>query len=186
MNQVRKAASCAITGPRPFRFKFKYNESAEEYAALKKIKNQLFQLYHQGARSFYTGGALGVDMRRPEWLLSLQKEGYADIHLITAIPFNMTLPVPFSQRDRYDHSLCTKTLLPTIYVWMGNWGRGMLREENNQLRPQGAVSVGFPNAGGIWEARKWVSKDLVQIWPESWQIQYEPLHICLKIWYHNA
>lgn len=80
--------SCAITGPRPSRFKFKYNESAKECVALKsRIKNQLIQLYRQGIRNFYAGGALGVDMWCSELLLSLQKEGYADIHLITAIPF---------------------------------------------------------------------------------------------------
>ena len=53
MNQVRKAASCAITGPRPFRFKFKYNESAEEYAALKKDQKSIVST---------------ISSRRPEFL----------------------------------------------------------------------------------------------------------------------
>ena len=53
----------------------------------KQDQNQLIQLYHQGIRNFYVGGALGADMWFSELLLSLQKEGCADIHLITAIPF---------------------------------------------------------------------------------------------------
>ncbi len=54
--------SCAITGHRPVRFKWKYKENDPRCKRLKrKIQEQLIQLYEQGVRRFYVGGALGVD-----------------------------------------------------------------------------------------------------------------------------
>jgi len=81
--------SCAITGYRPTRFKFKYQE---DYSLCKKIKRslaeQLKRAYQDGARTFFVGGALGVDMWAGELLAEMKdKPEYADIRLICAIPF---------------------------------------------------------------------------------------------------
>ena len=82
--------SCAITGHRPTRFKFKYNEN---HALCKKIKNsilEVFRILHDknGVTRYYVGGALGVDIWAAEILLSLRKQpGYGDIKLIVAMPF---------------------------------------------------------------------------------------------------
>ena len=80
--------SCAITGHRPTRFKFKYNEN---YAGCKRLKKRLHDqfilLYEQGARRFLVGGALGVDMWSGEILLKLKEQPeYRDIELVIALP----------------------------------------------------------------------------------------------------
>ena len=54
--------SCAVTGPKPTRFKFGYKE---DYSLCKKIKKAMLEqfkrLYHEkGVRRFYIGGAMGV------------------------------------------------------------------------------------------------------------------------------
>lgn len=55
--------SCAIIGHRPTRFKFGYKENMSDCKRLKKrLHDQFLLLYEQGVRSFYVGGALGVDM----------------------------------------------------------------------------------------------------------------------------
>ncbi len=81
--------SCAITGHRPSRFKWKYKENNTGCKRLKKrLHDQFALLYEQGARTFYTGGALGVDMWAAEILLRLKEQPeYSEIHLIVAIPY---------------------------------------------------------------------------------------------------
>lgn len=55
--------SCAITGHRPVRFKWKYQENDTRCKRLKRrMQEQFTLLYEQGVRRFYVGGALGVDM----------------------------------------------------------------------------------------------------------------------------
>lgn len=80
--------SCAITGHRPTRFKFKYNENYSGCKRLKKrLHDQFILLYEQGVRRFLVGGALGVDMWSGEILLDLQKQPeYGDIELIIVLP----------------------------------------------------------------------------------------------------
>jgi len=52
MNMV----SCAITGYRPSRFKWKYNENDNGCKQLKeRLREQLAALYDQGVRRFYIG-----------------------------------------------------------------------------------------------------------------------------------
>lgn len=81
--------SCGITGHRPARFKFKYQE---KFSLCKKIKKRLSEqfelLYQKGVRRFYVGGALSVDMWAGEILLRLkERPEYSDIELIIALPF---------------------------------------------------------------------------------------------------
>lgn len=80
--------TCAVTGHRPTRFKFKYNEN---YAGCKRLKKRLHDqfvlLYEQGVRRFLVGGALGVDMWSGEILLELKKQPkYSDIELVIVLP----------------------------------------------------------------------------------------------------
>ena len=81
--------TCAITGHRPTRFKFKYNEN---YAGCKRLKKRLHDqfilLYEQGVSRFLVGGALGVDMWSGEILLRLKEQPeYSEIELMIALPF---------------------------------------------------------------------------------------------------
>lgn len=80
--------SCAITGHRPTRFKFKYNENYSGCKRLKKrLHDQFILLYEQGVRRFLVGGALGVDMWSGEILLELKKQPeYSDIELVIVLP----------------------------------------------------------------------------------------------------
>ena len=81
--------SCAITGHRPSRFKWKYNENNNGCKRLKKrLYTQLGLLYEQGVRNFWLGGSLGVDLWAGEELLRLKKQsGYQDLRLHLALPF---------------------------------------------------------------------------------------------------
>lgn len=54
--------ACAVTGHRPTRFKWKYNENNNGCKRLKKrMHDQFIVLYEKGVRRFLVGGALGVD-----------------------------------------------------------------------------------------------------------------------------
>ena len=81
--------TCAITGHRPTRFKWKYNENNNGCKRLKRrLKEQFTQLYEQGVRKYYIGGALGVDLWSGELLLELKEQPeYSDIELVLALPF---------------------------------------------------------------------------------------------------
>lgn len=81
--------SCAITGHRPTRFKFKYDEKNNGCKRLKKrIRDQFILLYEQDVRQFWIGGALGVDLWAGEILLRLKEQPeYSEIQLMIAIPF---------------------------------------------------------------------------------------------------
>ena len=81
--------SCAVTGHRPTRFKFKYQENNAGCKRLKKrLHDQFVLLYEQGVRRFYVGGALGVDLWSGEILLRLkEQEEYSEIELIVALPY---------------------------------------------------------------------------------------------------
>lgn len=81
--------TCAITGHRPTRFRFKYNENNNGCKRIKKrLRDQLALLYEQGVRAFWVGGALGVDLWAGEILLRLKEQPeYSEIQLHIALPF---------------------------------------------------------------------------------------------------
>ncbi len=81
--------SCAITGHRPMRFKWKYKENDPRCKRLKRRMQEQFTLmYEQGVRRFHVGGALGVDQWAGEILLRLKEQPeYGDIELVVALPF---------------------------------------------------------------------------------------------------
>ncbi len=80
---------CAVTGHRPTRFRFKYDENNNGCKRIKKrIRDQLMLLYEQGFRQFWVGGALGTDMWAGEILLRLKEQpDYNEIQLMIALPF---------------------------------------------------------------------------------------------------
>ena len=80
--------TCAITGHRPTRFAFKYQETDSRCKRLKnRLREQFIFLYTQGVRRFLVGGALGVDQWSGETLLKLQLEQeYHNLELVVAIP----------------------------------------------------------------------------------------------------
>ena len=82
--------SCAITGHRPTRFKFKYCEDNNGCVQLKKrLKKQIIRLYEMGVHHFWVGGALGVDMWAAEILILLKTQPeYSDISFTLALPFD--------------------------------------------------------------------------------------------------
>ena len=86
---IMELKSCAITGHRPTRFKWKYQENNSGCLRLKKrLREQLIEIYEQGVRHFWVGGALGVDMWAGEILLELKKSlQYTDLELHLALPF---------------------------------------------------------------------------------------------------
>lgn len=81
--------TCAVTGHRPSRFKWKYNENNNGCKRLKKrMQDQFIALYEQGVRRFLVGGALGVDQWAGEIILRLKEQTeYSDIKLVVVLPF---------------------------------------------------------------------------------------------------
>ena len=81
--------SCVITGHRPTRFKFKYNEKDKRCQRIKKcLQEQLIRLYNQRVRCFWAGGAMGADMWASEILLRMKEQtAYQDVELCLALPF---------------------------------------------------------------------------------------------------
>lgn len=82
--------SCAVTGHRPTRFKFKYKENTSGCKKLKKrLHDQFVLLYEKGVCRFYVGGALGVDMWSAEILLRLKEQpGFEEVDLTVILPYN--------------------------------------------------------------------------------------------------
>lgn len=81
--------TCAVTGHRPTRFKWKYNENNNGCKRLKKrMHDQFIALYEKGVRRFLVGGALGVDQWAGEIILRLKEQPeYSDIELVVVLPF---------------------------------------------------------------------------------------------------
>lgn len=81
--------TCAVTGHRPARFKWKYNENNNGCKRLKKrLHDQFIVLYEKGVRRFLVGGTLGVDQWAGEILLRLKEQPeYSDIELVVVLPF---------------------------------------------------------------------------------------------------
>lgn len=86
MNQY----ACAITGHRPTRFCFGYDEEDPRCQRLKECLLGQFRIFHDEkfVPTFFAGGALGVDMWAGEQLLTLKAQaGYEDIKIIVELPF---------------------------------------------------------------------------------------------------
>lgn len=81
--------TCAVTGHRPTRFKWKYNENNNGCKRLKKrMREQFTALYEKGVRRFLVGGSLGVDQWAGEIILRLKEQPeYSDIELVVVLPF---------------------------------------------------------------------------------------------------
>ncbi len=81
--------TCAVTGHRPTRFKWKYKENNNGCKRLKKrMHDQFIALYEKGVRRFLVGGGLGVDQWAGEIILRLKEQPeYSDIELVVVLPF---------------------------------------------------------------------------------------------------
>lgn len=81
--------TCTITGHRPQRFKFKYNEHYKLCIKIKKaLAAEIINFYNQGVRAFWIGGSIGVDTWAGEIIVALKKQKeYGDMRLCVAIPF---------------------------------------------------------------------------------------------------
>lgn len=81
--------ACFITGHRPARFKFKYNEDRPLCKKIKRaLTEQIKTHYENGVRRFWVGGAMGVDTWAGEIILDLrEQEAYKDMKLFVAVPF---------------------------------------------------------------------------------------------------
>lgn len=89
--------SCTITGHRPPRFKFKYNEHYKLCIKIKKaLTAEIINFYNQGVRTFWIGGSIGVDTWAGEIIAKLKKQReYGDMRLCVALPFP-------AFKERYD------------------------------------------------------------------------------------
>ncbi len=81
------ATCCAITGHRPHKFPWKYNEVDERCVALKAtLAEQIMALADAGVTDFYSGGANGVDCWAALIVLGLRKKNPA-LRLHCILPF---------------------------------------------------------------------------------------------------
>lgn len=82
--------ACAVTGHRPTRFKFKYQEDYSLCKKIKRVMSEQLKIFYDeyGVKRYYVGGALGVDMWAGELILRLKEQsGYEDIELVVVLPF---------------------------------------------------------------------------------------------------
>lgn len=82
--------TCFITGHRPHRFKFKYNEGYKLCIKIKKtLENVVIRQYIENdVRSFWVGVEIGVGCWVAEIILELKKqEVYCNMELLVALPF---------------------------------------------------------------------------------------------------
>lgn len=82
--------TCTITGHRPQRFKFKYNEHYKLCVKIKKaLTAEIINFYSQGVRTFWIGGGIGVDTWAGEIIIELKKQKeYEAMRLCVALPFS--------------------------------------------------------------------------------------------------
>lgn len=80
---------CAVVGPQPLCFRFKYDEHNNGCKRLKKrIRDRIMLLYAQGVHRFYIIGSLGVGLWTGEIILRLKEQPeYSGIELFTVLPF---------------------------------------------------------------------------------------------------
>ena len=80
---------CTVTGHRPNKLPFHYNEKAPLCLKIKEVlKTEIGELYAERCvRRVLVGGALGVDMWAGEAVIALQREGLRDLQLCVALPF---------------------------------------------------------------------------------------------------
>ena len=128
---MTKFFSCSITGPRPARFSFGYDEDHMDCVALKnEIKGQVELLYEAGIRSFYSGVEMGVDMWGAEEIIKL-KCTCRNIKLICVEPFKGREKYwPLEEQKRYqtiirnsdgrislsDFSVCDRYQIRNLYM----------------------------------------------------------------------
>lgn len=100
--------SCAVTGHKPQRFKFKYNEQAPLCLKIKAaLTEQIKALYKKGVRVFYVGCAVGVDTWAAETIIGLKQQAdFSDMKLFCAIPFpEQADTFTAGQKKRYQNIL---------------------------------------------------------------------------------
>lgn len=97
--------SCTFTGHHPMRFEFGYNEEEPLCLMIKQaMKSQIFELYKQGVKEFYTDCELMVGLWAGELILELMEENPEDqdLYLCCTIPYeHQTKKWPEFFRDRY-------------------------------------------------------------------------------------
>lgn len=99
-------ATCAITGHRPMKFSFGYDEEDEKCKLLKlAMAVQINAVIESHISVFYTGMAQGVDQWGAEIVLAMKRQ-YPHARLIAVLPCetqaNKWLP---EQRERYFNTL---------------------------------------------------------------------------------
>ena len=81
------ASACALTGHRPNRFHFGYDENHKDCLKLKMVlREQIEKLVAKGVTTFYSGLALGMDTWAASTILDIKKCN-PSINLHAAIPF---------------------------------------------------------------------------------------------------
>lgn len=115
INDLIKEITLCITGHRPMKLPWHYDETKESCIAFKNdLKNRLEIAIQNGWKYFLSGMALGIDMIFAEIVLELQKK-YQDIKLIAVIPCsNQDERWQSEQQKRYRKLLKQSDLIITI------------------------------------------------------------------------
>ena len=101
-----KNVACAITGHRPMRFSFGYDEEDEKCRRLKlAMAVQINALIESHISAFYTGMAQGVDQWGAEIILTMKRQ-YPHVRLIAVLPCETQADKwSVEQRERYFNTL---------------------------------------------------------------------------------
>ena len=126
-----KSKCCCLSGHRPSKLPWGYNENNLECLKFKDIvRRKLKEFVEDGITTFLTGMAEGFDMIATEILIEMKKS-YKDIQVIAVIPcFNQEKLWSDNQQKRYRYILeeCDKTI-----VISESYSRTCMQERNEYM-----------------------------------------------------
>lgn len=177
--------TCAITGHRPTRFKWKYGEDDNRFKRLKKrLYEQFSVLYGQGVRRFLVGGALGVDMWSGEILLKMKLEPeYQEIELVMVLPYSGH-DKRWDERSKHRLAFLMRHITEHIVVGRKPWRESFIQrnrylvdhancllavyDNDNSIRSGTGATVHYAEKKGL---------PIIFIHPDTAKVSYEGLAI---------
>ena len=124
-------SACALSGHRPSRFHFGYDESHEDCMKIKAtLREQIEFLVEKNVTIYYSGMAMGIDLWAASIVLDL-KSSNANIHLNAAIPCRTQADRwPLEQQEFYYDILDKCGHVTTLYE---KYTRSCMFERNRYM-----------------------------------------------------
>lgn len=171
---IMRSIACAITGHRPMKFIFGYDEEDHKCIRLKlAMGEQIGKLIQGGASLFYTGMAQGTDQWGAEIVLAMKRQ-YPHVRLAAVLPCE-TQADRWSpqQRERYFDTLAR---CDDVITLSARYTRQCMRERNRYMVDHADVLLtiydGNTKGGTAYTVRYAQKKNrrIITIRPDTLQI----------------